>query len=71
MLHQRRVETMLNAWHFVRDRDEHQRHKEQYYSMSLKCMAWINGKDQDQCEVVQPFVTVSKFGQQGPGTQDC
>ena len=59
-LNQRRVETMLKARYFVWDRDEYQRHKEQYYSMSLKYMEWINGKARDQCEVVQPVVTVSK-----------
>ena len=34
-LHQIRV---FNAWYFVWDRDEYQRHKVQYYGMVLKCM---------------------------------
>jgi len=66
-LHQRSVETMLNAWYYVWDRDEYQRHKEQYYSMNLKYMVWINGKARDQCEFVLPVVTVSKYRR---GTQD-
>jgi len=56
---------MLKAWYFVWNRDERRRHKEQYYSMSFKCITWINGKARDHCEVVQLVVTVSKFGPAG------
>jgi len=42
--HQSCVEKALRAWYDVWDRDVNQRHKEQYYSMLLKCLAWINGK---------------------------
>jgi hypothetical protein len=59
--HQSRVETVLRAWYDVRDRDMNQRHKEQYYSMLLKCPAWINGKALEQYEVVKP-VKLSKYG---------
>ena len=52
---------MLKARYFVWDRKENQSHKEQYYSMILKCQAWINGKTRDQYEVVKPVVTVCKF----------
>jgi hypothetical protein len=49
----------------VWDRDEYQRYKEQYYSMALKVMTLINGKALDQCEVVKPVGSVSKFGPAG------
>jgi len=60
--HQSRVETVLRAWYDVWDRDENQSHKEQYYSMLLKCLAWINGKARDQYEVVKPVIILSKYG---------
>ena len=56
--HQSSVETALRAWCFVWDRDVNQSHKEQYYRMSLKCQAWINGKAREQYEAVKPVVTV-------------
>ena len=62
---QSRVETVLRAWYFVWDRDVNQSHKEQYYSMRLKCQAWINGKAREQYEVVQPVVTISECGPAG------
>ena len=42
--HQSCVETVLRAWYDVWDMGVNQRRKEQYYSMLLKCLAWINGK---------------------------
>jgi hypothetical protein len=62
--HQSRVETVVKAY-FVWDRNVNQRHKEQYYSIILKCQAWINGKARDQYELVKPVGTVSKFGPAG------
>ena len=56
---------VLRAWYFVRDRGVNPRHKEQYYSMLLKCLAWINGKALEQYELVKPVVTVSEFGPSG------
>jgi hypothetical protein len=60
--HQSRVETVLKAWYFVWDRDENRSHMEQYYSMSMKCQALINGKACEQYEAVKPVVSVSEFG---------
>jgi hypothetical protein len=60
--HQSRVETVLRAWYVVWDRDVNQSHKEQYYSMLLKCLAWMNGKARDRYEVMKPVVTLSKYG---------
>jgi hypothetical protein len=55
------VETILRAWYDVWDRDVNKRHKQQYYSMLLKCLAWINGWALDQYEVVEPVI-LSKYG---------
>jgi len=33
--------------------------------MLLKSQAWINGKARDQCEIVKPVLTVSKYGLAG------
>ena len=63
--HQSRVEAVLRAWCFICDRDVNQSHKEQYYSMSLKCHALINGKARDQYETFKLVVTVCKFGPTG------
>ena len=60
--HQSRVEIVLRAWYDVWDRDENQSREEEYYSMLLKCLAWINGKTPDQYEVVKPVI-LSKYGQ--------
>jgi len=35
---------------------------EQYYSMSMKYQAWINGKAREQYEAVKPVVSVNEFG---------
>jgi hypothetical protein len=35
---------------------------EQYYSVRMKCQAWINGKARDQYEAVKPVVSVSELG---------
>ena len=59
--HQSRVETVLRAWYDVWDRAVNQRHKEQYYSMRLKCLARINGKALEQYEVVKPVFTLGKY----------
>ena len=59
--HQSRVENVLKAWYFVWDRGENRSHMEQYYSMSMKCQAWMNGKARDQYESVKPVVSVSEF----------
>jgi len=59
--HQSRVETVFRAWYNVWDRDVNQRHKEQYYSMLFKCLAWINGKALEQYEVMKPVI-LSKYG---------
>ena len=56
---------MLKAWYLVWDRDVNQGHREQYYSIILKCQTWINGRARDQYEVVKHVVTVSKFGPAG------
>jgi len=40
--HQSSVE--LRAWYHVWDMEVNRRHMEQYYSLPLKCLAWINGK---------------------------
>ena len=60
--HHSLVETALKTWYDVWVRDENGRHMEQFYSMSMKCQAWINGKAREQYEAVKPIVTVSKFG---------
>ena len=58
--HQIRVETVLRAWYDVWDRDVNQRHMKQYYSMLLKCLAWINGKALELYEVMKAVVILSK-----------
>ena len=60
--HQSSVETVLRSWYDVWDRDVNRRHMEQYYSMLLKCLAWINGMALEQYEVVKPVVISSKYG---------
>ena len=60
--HQSRIETVLRAWYGVWDRDVNQGIKEQYYSMLLKCLAWINGKALQQYEVVKPVGILSIYG---------
>ena len=60
--HQIRVKTVLKAWYDAWDRDENRIHMEQYYSMSMKCHAWINGKACEQYEAVKPVRSVSEFG---------
>ena len=42
--HQSRVETVVNTWYDVWNSNENGRHMEQYTGMSMKCLAWINGK---------------------------
>ena len=59
--HQSRVEMTLRVWYDVRDRNVNQRHKEEYYSMLLKCLGWINWKALEQYEVVKPVVILSKY----------
>ena len=53
---------LLKAWYDAWDMDENRSHMEQYYSMSMKCQAWINGKARKQYEPVKPVVSVSEFG---------
>jgi hypothetical protein len=53
---------VLRAWYEVWDRDVNLRNKEQYYSMLLNCLAWINGKALEQNEVVKPVVILSTYG---------
>ena len=60
--HHSSVETVLRACFVMWDTDEFQSHKEQYYSMLLKCLNWINWKARDQYEVVKPVVILSKYG---------
>ena len=60
--HQSRIETVLRVWYCVWYRDENQSYKEQYYSMLLKCLDWVNGKALDQYEVVRRDVVLSKYG---------
>jgi len=60
--HQSCVETVLKTKYDVWNRNENSRHMEQYYSMSMKCQAWINGKAHEQYEAVKPVVSVSEFG---------
>jgi len=64
-MNRNKVETSMNAYFLVCDKDLCQRHKEQYYSMTSKCMAWINGIALDRLEVVKPVIRVSKFGPAG------
>ena len=45
---------MLKACYDAWDRDENRNDMEQYYSMSMKCQAWINGKAREQYEAVKP-----------------
>ena len=63
--HQSHIETTLRAWYVVWDRDVNQSHKEQYYSMIFKFLAWIFRKVRDQYEVMKPIVTLSKYGPAG------
>ena len=56
------MEMALKTWYDVWDRDEKLRHMEQFYSMSMKCQAFINGKARAQYEAVKPVVSVSEFG---------
>jgi len=60
--HQSRVETVLKALYNAWDSNETGRHMEQYYIVSMKCQAWINGKAREQYEAVNPVVSVSEFG---------
>ena len=60
--HQSRFEKVLKAWYLVWDRDVSQSHKELYYSMILKCLAWIKEKARDQYEEVKPVVILNKYG---------
>jgi hypothetical protein len=60
--HQSRVETVLKTLYNAWDSDENGRQMEQYYSMSMKCQALINGKACEQYEAVKPVVSVSEFG---------
>ena len=65
---------MLRAWYDVWDRDVNQRHKDQYYSMLFKCLAWINWKTHEQYEAVMSVVILSKYGMAGtryPGRNRC
>jgi len=59
--HQSCVETVVRAWYDAWNRDANQRHKEQYYSMLLKCLAWIKEKAIEQYEVVRPAI-LTKYG---------
>ena len=59
----RAVSKLLRAWYDVWYRDVNQTHKEQYYSMLLKCLAWINGEALEQYEVVKPVI-LSKYATQ-------
>jgi len=59
---QSRVETVLKAWYNAWNSDENGRHMEQYYSMSMKCQAWINWKAREQYKAVKPMISVSEFG---------
>jgi len=43
------------------------RHMKRYYSMLLKCLAWINGKALEHYEAVKPVV---KFSLLGPAATD-
>ena len=65
--HQSSVETELRAWYHVWHMEVNRRHMEQYYSMLLKCFAWINGKAVEQYEVVKPVVKFSRFGPAASG----
>ena len=72
--HQSRAETVLRTWYAVWGRDVNQRHMEQYYSMLLKSLVWINGKALEQDEVVKPIVILSKCGPAAtryPGRKRC
>ena len=60
-IHQSYDETALKAWYFAWDKGEYQRHKERYYSLSMKSKAWINSKVLDQSAVVRPVISVIKF----------
>jgi len=60
--HQRGVETEMRAWYDTWDIHVNRRHMEQYYSMILKCFAWINGKAVEPYEVVKPVITFSEYG---------
>ena len=60
-MHRSYVETSMNAWFHVWDRDPYQRHKERYCCMTLKYNTWINGIALDQLEVLKPVIPVSKF----------
>ena len=60
--HQNRVERVLKTWYDVSNRDEDSKHMEEYYSMSVKCQEWINGKAHEQYEAVKTVVSVSEFG---------
>ena len=57
--------TSLKGWYHVWNRNEYLIHKERYYSLLMKCYAWINGKGLDQGEVFKPVVAVCKFGPAG------
>ena len=39
-----------------------QKNKEQYYSLLMKCLVWVNGKALQQYEVVKPVVILRKYG---------
>ena len=53
---------LLNAWYDAWNMDENRSHVEHYYSVSMKCQAWVNGKAREQYEAVKPVVSVSHFG---------
>jgi hypothetical protein len=61
------VETEMRACYDEWDIQVNRRHMERYYSMLLKCLAWINGKALEQYEAVKPVV---KFSLLGPTATD-
>ena len=60
--YRRGVETEMRACYDEWDIQVNRRHMERYYSMLLKCLAWINGKALEQYEAVKPVVKFSLLG---------
>ena len=60
-MHTSYVETSMHELYSVWVRNPYEPHKERYYCMVLKCMAWIIRKALDQREVVRPDFPVRKF----------
>jgi hypothetical protein len=60
------VDEKMHEWYYIWDRNPYKFHKEKYYSLCLKTMAWINGRaHSEQVEAVKPEETGKMVGPVG------